>query len=152
MSVPSGSELANALVSGALLGGLFAITALGLSLVFGVMRLINLVHGELVVLGAYLALELTRRAGIDPLLCILILAPALFVLAAPVYRLLLEPLADRGPEPALLTTFGLSVIAQNVFILIWSGDTQALQAPYSSSSIDVAGLGIPAMYAISFAA
>ena len=151
MSIPTGHEFLTALVSGALLGGLFAITALGLSLVFGVMRLINLVHGELVVLGAYLALELTEHAGLDPLLCTLLVAPALFVLAAPVHRLLLEPLMGKGAEPALLTTFGLSIIAQNVFILVWSGDTQALQASYSSSSIDVAGLGIPAMYAISFA-
>jgi branched-chain amino acid transport system permease protein len=152
VTVPTGHEFLTALVSGALLGGLFAITALGLSLVFGVMRLINLVHGELVVLGAYLALELTRQTGMDALVTIVFVAPALFLLAAPVHRLLLEPLADKGPEPALLTTFGLAIIAQNVFVLIWSGDTQALQAPYSASSIDVAGLAIPAMYAISFAA
>ena len=151
MSIPTGHEFLTALVSGALLGGLFAITALGLSLVFGVMRLINLVHGELVVLGAYLALELTRHARLDPLVCILLVAPALFVLAAPVHRLLLEPLMSKGAEPPLLTTFGLSIIAQNVFVLVWSGDTQALRASYASSSIDVAGLGIPAMYAISFA-
>jgi branched-chain amino acid transport system permease protein len=151
VSIPTGHEFLTALVSGALLGGLFAITALGLSLVFGVMRLINLVHGELVVLGAYLALELTRHVGLDPLLTIVVVAPALFLLAAPVHRLLLEPLMSKGPEPALLTTFGLSIIAQNVFVLVWSGDTQALRAPYASSSIDVAGLGIPAMYAISFA-
>jgi branched-chain amino acid transport system permease protein len=151
VSIPTGHEFLQALVSGALLGGLFAITALGLSLVFGVMRLINLVHGELVVLGGYLALELTRRTSIDPLLTIVIVAPVLFVIAAPVHRVLLEPLMDKGPEPPLLTTFGLSIIAQNVFVLIWSGDTQALRAPYASSSIDVLGLGIPAMYAISFA-
>jgi branched-chain amino acid transport system permease protein len=151
VTIPTGHEFLQALVSGALLGGLFAITALGLSLVFGVMRLINLVHGELVVLGAYLALELTRRTSIDPLLTIVIVAPVLFVIAAPVHRVLLEPLMDKGPEPPLLTTFGLSIIAQNVLVLIWSGDTQALRAPYASSSIDVFGLGIPAMYAISFA-
>jgi branched-chain amino acid transport system permease protein len=151
MTVPSISALANALVSGLLLGGLFAIAALGLSLVFGVMRLINLVHGELIVLGAYLALELTRHVGLDPLLCIVLVAPALFVVAAPVHRVLLEPLANRGPEPALLTTFGLSVIAQNVFVLIFSGDTQTLSASYATKSLSVLGLTIPVMYAISFA-
>jgi branched-chain amino acid transport system permease protein len=149
-TLPTGHEFADALVSGALLGGLFAITALGLSLVFGVMRLINLVHGELLVLGAYLALELTRHAGFDPLVSILVVAPALFLLAAPVYRILLEPLAGKGAEPALLTTFGLSIIAQNLFIKIFSGDTQALRASYGSSSLDIVGLGIPAMYVISF--
>src|SRR4051794_13903662 len=121
-SLPTGHEFAQALVTGALLGGLYAITALGLSLVFGVMRLINLVHGELVVLGAYLALELTKQTGIDPLVALVVVAPALFLLAAPVQRFVLTPLMDKGPEPALLTTFGLSVIAQNLFILIFSGD------------------------------
>src|ERR1700709_1311158 len=90
-SLPTGHELATALVTGLLLGGLFAITALGLSLVFGVMRLINLVHGELIVLGAYLAYVLFHDAGIDPLLGMLLVAPAMFVIAYPVQRVLLNP-------------------------------------------------------------
>jgi branched-chain amino acid transport system permease protein len=150
-SMPSGHELATALVTGVLLGGLYAITALGLSLVFGVMRLINLVHGELLVLGAYLALQLTEHAGMDTLVTIAIVAPALFILAAPLYRVLLEPIVQKGPEPALLTTFGLAVIAQNLYILLWSGDTQSLPGEYTTSSVHVAGLTIPTMYVISFA-
>jgi branched-chain amino acid transport system permease protein len=151
MTIPTGSNLISALLSGVLLGGLFAITALGLSLVFGVMRLVNIVHGELIVLGAYIALELTRHGGLDPLLTILIVGPVLFVVAAPAYRVLLEPLMAKGPEPALLTTFALSVIAQNLYILFWSGDTQTLQASYATASVSVAGLRVPAMYLISFA-
>jgi branched-chain amino acid transport system permease protein len=151
MTIPTGGNLLSALIIGVLLGGIFAITALGLSLVFGVMRLVNVVHGELVVLGAYVALELTRHTGLDPLLTILIVAPLLFVFAAPLHRLLLEPLMAKGPEPALLTTFALSVIGQNVFILIWSGDTQSLQASYATASFSVGSLRIPAMYLISFA-
>lgn len=151
MTIPTGGTLLSALVDGVLLGGIFAITALGLSLVFGVMRLVNVVHGELVVLGAYIALELTRHEGLDPLLTILIVAPLLFAFAAPLHRLLLEPLMAKGPEPALLTTFALSVIGQNVFILIWSGDTQSLQASYATASLSVGSLRIPAMYLISFA-
>jgi branched-chain amino acid transport system permease protein len=142
--------LLNALVSGVLLGGLFAVTALGLSLVFGVMRLINIVHGELLVLGAYLALWLTRHTGVDPLLSLVVVAPALFLVAAPVYRFLLEPLRAKGPEPAMLTTFGLSVIAQSVFILVWSGDTQSLPASYVSKSVVILGLRVPMTYLMSF--
>jgi branched-chain amino acid transport system permease protein len=150
MNLPSAHELANALIAGLLLGGLFAVTALGLSLVFGVMRLINLVHGELIVLGAYLSLELMRRTGLDPLLTIVVVAPALFLVAVPIQRLLLEPLQSKGAEPALLTTFGLSIIAQNVFILLWSGDTQTLKASYATDSLKILGLHIPVMYLISF--
>jgi branched-chain amino acid transport system permease protein len=151
MDFPSGHELAQAVVTGILLGGLFAVTALGLSLVFGVMRLINLVHGEHVVLGAYLAYALTRDSGFDPLLALVVVAPAMFVLALPLQRVLLTPLIDKGPEPALLTTFGLSIIAQNLLVLIFSGDTKSLDAPYANSSLSVAGLDIPSIYAISFA-
>ena len=150
MTMPTGGSLLDALITGVLLGGIFAITALGLSLVFGVMRLVNIVHGELIVLGAYLSLELVRRAGLDPLLTILIVAPVLFLFAAPLHRVLLEPLMAKGPEPALLTTFALSVIGQNLYILIWSGDTQSLPAPYATSSFSVGSLQIPAMYLISF--
>jgi branched-chain amino acid transport system permease protein len=151
MTVPTGADLISALITGVLLGGIFAITALGLSLVFGVMRLVNIVHGELIVLGAYLSLELTRHAGLDPLLTILIVAPVLFAFAAPLHRVLLEPLMAKGPEPALLTTFALSVIGQNLFILIWSGDTQSLQASYATASLSLGSVRIPAMYLISFA-
>jgi branched-chain amino acid transport system permease protein len=150
MTVPTGGDLLSALITGVLLGGIFAITALGLSLVFGVMRLVNIVHGELIVLGAYLSLELVRRAGLDPLLTILIVAPVLFLFAAPLHRVLLEPLMAKGPEPALLTTFALSVIGQNLYILIWSGDTQSLPASYATASFSVGSLQIPTMYLISF--
>jgi branched-chain amino acid transport system permease protein len=150
MNLPSAHEFANALIAGLLLGGLFAVTALGLSLVFGVMRLINLVHGELIVLGAYLSLELMRHTGLDPLLTIVVVAPALFLVAVPIQRLLLEPLQSKGAEPALLTTFGLSIIAQNVFVLLWSGDTQTLKASYATKSLKILGLHVPVMYLISF--
>jgi branched-chain amino acid transport system permease protein len=151
MNIPSLAELADALVGGVLIGGLFAITALGLSLVFGVMRLINLVHGELIVGGAYVALELTRHSSLDPLLLMPVAAVVVAVVAMPVYRVALAPVAGQGAEPALLTTFGLSIIAQNLFVLIFSGDSQALRAPYATSSIKVIGLTIQSVYLIAFA-
>jgi branched-chain amino acid transport system permease protein len=149
--VPTGHAFADALVNGVLLGGLFAATALGLSLVFGVMRLINIVHGELLVLGAYLSWVLLNHTSIDPLVTIVIVAPALFVVGLPVQRLLLNPLMDKGAEAPLLTTFGLSIIAQNLFQLVFSADTRTLQASYASSSVSVAGIDVPVIYAIGFA-
>jgi branched-chain amino acid transport system permease protein len=149
-TLPTGHEFITAIVTGILLGGLFAITALGLSLVFGVMRLINLAHGELLILGAYLAYQTNRWIGIDPLLSLLIVAPVVFLISLPVQRVLLTPLLDKGPEPALLTTFGLAVIAQNLFILIFSGDTKTLPASYANSSVSLLGLNIPAMYLVAF--
>jgi branched-chain amino acid transport system permease protein len=151
ITVPTGHELITAIVTGILLGGLFAVTALGLALVFGVMRLINLVHGELVILGAYLSFELSTHASIDPLISLIAVVPAVCLIAYPVQRVLLTPVMRKGAEPALLTTFGLSIIAQNVYILLFSGDTRSLNASYATSSLSVAGLQIPTIYLISFA-
>lgn len=150
MAIPTGHALATALVTGLLLGGLFTVTALGLSLIFGVLRLINLVHGELIVLGAYLSYVLLTHASIDPLLGLLITVPAMFLIGLPLQRVLLTPLMGKGAEAPLLTTFGLSIIAQNLFILGFSGDTQALHASYANASLSIAGIDVPAIYAISF--
>ena len=79
------------------------------------------------------------------------MAPLLFLFAIPLHRGLLEPLMSKGPEPALLTTFALSVIGQNVYILVFSGDTQSLQASYATASFSVGSVRIPLMYLISFA-
>lgn len=148
--MPSGHALATAFLSGLLLGGLLAVTALGLSLVFGVMRLVNIVHGELLVLGAYLSWFLLKDAGIDPLLGTLVVAPALLVIGLPIQRLLLNPIMGTGAEAPLLTTFGLSIIGQNLFLLFWSADTRSLQASYGTASARVLGLDVPVMYAIGF--
>jgi branched-chain amino acid transport system permease protein len=148
--IPSAHTLVTALVTGVLLGGLFAVTALGLSLVFGVMRLINLCHGELVVLGSYIAFELSTHAGLDPLLCLFAAVPATFLIAYPIQRVLLTPVMHSGAEAALLTTFGLSVIGQNVYILLFSSDTQSLNAGYATSSLSLAGVSTPTIFVIAF--
>jgi branched-chain amino acid transport system permease protein len=101
--------------NGLLLGGLYAITALGLSMVFGVMRLVNVVHGELLVLGAYLSLFISTALGLDPLLTTLIVAVVLFLVGYSLQLWVFNPVMDRGMEPPLLTAFGLSIIAQSLF-------------------------------------
>jgi len=150
VDLPTGHAFVTALVTGLLLGGLFTVAALGLSLIFGVMRLINLVHGELIVLGAYLALQLSRHWGLDPLLSLAVIVPGIGVLAYPAERVLIGPLVGKGAEAPLMTTFGLSIIAMNVFILVFSADTRSLEAAYATESLQVAGIDIPAIYAISF--
>jgi branched-chain amino acid transport system permease protein len=150
IDLPTGHALATALLTGLLLGGLFTVTALGLSLVFGVLRLINLVHGELIVLGAYAALELGRHAGLEPLVSLVVIVPAVFLLAYPAERILIGPLIAKGSEAPLMTTFGLSIIAMNLYIRFFSGDTQSLQASYATDSMRIAGIDVPVIYAISF--
>jgi len=143
--------IAQAASTGLLLGGIYALSALGLSLVLGVMRLVNLVHGEVTVLGAYLGLLALSTFGLDPLLALPLVFVVVGLAALPVHRLVLAPLAGRGEEAALLTTFALAVIMQNLYIQWFTGDTRAITRPYSRSTIEVLGLRLPGVYLMGFA-
>src|ERR1700690_1674202 len=117
----------NAVIQGILLGGLYALFAAGLSLVFGVMRLVNLAHGDLIVLSAYLALLLADHLSLSPWLAILIVVPVMaaggFVLQLGVLNFTL----DSGLAP-LLATFGLAIVIQNVLLEEFSANEQGLNA------------------------
>ncbi|MGO0059829.1 branched-chain amino acid ABC transporter permease [Brevibacillus fluminis] len=137
-------------LNGLLLGGLYAVAALGLSLVFGVMRQINVAHGELLVLSAYLNVSVIQWLGWDPLLAVVVVAPALFVIGYGIQRFLINPVTSMGDDPPLLTAFGLSILLQNAFILVWSADSRTLASSYALKGIEWFGLQIPLVYLISF--
>jgi branched-chain amino acid transport system permease protein len=148
--VPSASDLFSALLSGLGIGGLFAVTALGLSLVFGVMRLMNLAHGEFIVLGAYVIYYLAHLAGLDPLVAVLIAAPVVALLAYPLQHYALSPVMSRGAEAPLLITFGVSVVIQNLFVLAFTADVRSLDASYAQANVSL-GVKVPVIYIISLA-
>ncbi len=137
-------------LNGLLLGGLYAITALGFSMIFGVMGLMNVVHGELLVLGAYLCLFVSRALGIDPFLATLIVAVLLFAVGYLLQLSIFNPVMERGVEPALLTAFGLSIIAQSLFLFYWTTNTRSINTVYSQVGLKVFGTYLPVMYLISF--
>jgi branched-chain amino acid transport system permease protein len=137
-------------VNGALLGGLYALTAVGLAVIFGVMRRINIPHGEFLVLGAYLSFFMATGVGLDPLLAVLIVAPALFCIGYGMQRWLLHPVMPQGIEPVLLTAFGLSIISQSLFRLLWSVNTRTITTSYSEQSLNLAGVQVPCMYLVAF--
>jgi len=142
--------LLEAVINGVLLGGVLALTALGLSLVLGVLRLVNLAHGEFLVLGAYAAFFLLTLTGIDPLAGLPLVALALALASMPLYRWLLEPLMGRGAEAPMMTTFGVSVALQNVFLLAFGADTRSIETSYSSASLSVGPVTVPWIYLAGF--
>ncbi len=144
------STLLAGTISGLLLGGLYAVTALGLSMVFGVMRLVNVAHGELLLLAAYLNFSISNALGIDPLLIALLLIPLMFLIGYPLQRWIFNPLMHRGDEPPLLAAFGLSIILQNVLLLIWNADTRTLTTSYSDQGIQLLGVRVSLLYLIAF--
>lgn len=116
----------NILVQGMLLGGLYALFAAGLSLVFGIMRLVNLAHGDLIVLGAYLILFIVTALGLDPFLAALIALPVMFALGWVLQTFVLNRVLGDDILPPLLVTFGLSVVTQNVLLEVFTADSQKL--------------------------
>ncbi|MEM7330632.1 MAG: branched-chain amino acid ABC transporter permease [Chloroflexota bacterium] len=143
----------NTLLAGALngffLGGLYATVAISLSLVFGVMRLVNVTHGEYLIAAAYLNIVITSALGIDPLISTFISIPILFVVGYALQRWVLNPVMNKGMEPALLMAFGLSIIAQNGLIRVFGGDSKTITTQFSQRGMEVFGITVPTIYVVS---
>lgn len=130
-------EWLNAIVQGVLLGGLYALLATGLSLAFGVMRLVNLAHGDLGILAAFLALAVVQGSGLNPLAALLVVVPLMMVLGYVLQRALLNRAADAGVLSPLLVTFGLAVVLQNAMLTLFTANSQGLNAgPIETASLD----------------
>ncbi len=142
----------NAIVQGTLLGGLYALFAAGLSLIFGVMRLVNIAHGDFIVLAAYLGLTVVLSAGIHPLLALIVVVPTMAAIGYVIQRGILNRTLGDDILPPLLVTFGLSVILQNMFLEGFSADPQKMDAgALETASIDVAGLSLGWLPLLTFA-
>jgi branched-chain amino acid transport system permease protein len=142
----------NVTLQGVLVGGLYAMFAAGLSLIFGIMRLVNIAHGDLIVLAAYLALITSQALGIGPLTALLIVVPVMGAIGYVLQRLILNRTLGDDLLPPLLVTFGLSVIIQNALLAVFSADPQRLQAgPIEVASIPlVSGISIGVFPLLSF--
>ncbi|MEM8811795.1 MAG: branched-chain amino acid ABC transporter permease [Pseudomonadota bacterium] len=139
------------IVQGVLLGGLYALFAAGLSLVFGIMRLVNLAHGDLIVMAAYLILVLVTLAGLDPFMAALVAAPVLFGIG----WLLQMHVLNRtlGPDilPPLLVTFGLSIVIQNALLEGFSADSQRLSVgALETASLELGPITVGVMPLLTF--
>ncbi|MBC7681712.1 MAG: branched-chain amino acid ABC transporter permease [Ferruginibacter sp.] len=120
-------ELIDTVVQGVLLGGLYALFAMGLSITYGVMRLVNIAHGDFIVLAAYIALLLVNGMGLHPFLALPLVAVLMFMLGYGLQRVLLN--RTLGPDilPPLLVTFGLAILVQNGLLEAFTADAKSLQ-------------------------
>src|SRR6202167_3808950 len=129
----------NILVQGGLLGGFYALFAIGLSMSFGIMRLVNIAHGDLIVLSAYVALVVTWYTGLDPFLSLAVVLPVMFALGYALQRGLLNQTLSGGLLPPLLVTFGISIIIQNGLLEVFGAQDYRLQ----EGAIETASLPVP---------
>lgn len=139
------------LIDGLFLGGLYASIALGLTLVFGVMKMVNLAQGEFIIGSAYLSLLVVTHVNCDPLLSLLIVAPAMFGIGYLVQRIILNPLMKRGQETLLVATFGLMMMAQTAFALFFGNNSLSLNASYTLTGITFFGDTVRTVYVIALA-
>lgn len=144
-------SIVEAIVQGMLLGGLYALFAAGLSLVFGVMRLVNIAHGDFIVLGAYIAFMVVSLTGLHPFAALLIVIPLMALLGYVLQRLVLERTLGEDILPPILVTFGFAVIIQNTLLEVFSTDAQRLSAgSIETASIPVAGMSVGVLPLLTF--
>ncbi len=136
------SDWIGTIIQGSLLGGLYALFAIGLSITYGVMRVVNIAHGDFIVLAAYLALIPISMLGVHPFVVILPVAIVMFGLGYLLQRVLLNRTIGPDILPPLLVTFGLSILIQNGLLEIFTADSQALQVGELSTASLTLGGGI----------
>lgn len=144
-------NLIQPVVSGILLGGLYAAVAVGLSMMFGIVRLINLAHGDLMIVASYMALVIAEGVGISPFPTLFMVLPAMFLIGFLVQKYLLNRALSKGPEPPIIVTLGISVVLQNALLLVFTPDARSITTDLSILSIRVTDhVSLPAIYLTGF--
>jgi len=139
-----------ALISGILIGGAYALVGIGLTIIFGVMRIINFAHGELLMLGMYATYYLFTLLHIDPFVSILATIPLMFVYGGFVQKVFINRVLGALPQNQILLTIGLGLVMSNTIMLAFTSDYKILSTSYSSSSVTLAGMSISVPLAMSF--
>jgi branched-chain amino acid transport system permease protein len=136
-------------LSGVLVGGVYALVGIGLTIIFGVMGVINFAHGELVMVGMYLTWLLFAKWQLDPFLSIVLTAPVMFAWGALLQRVFIQRVHGAAGENQILLTIGLGLLMSNSAMLLFTSDYQILTTSYSSSSYSWAGMSVskPLLYA-----
>ena len=147
----TGSLLFQSLVLGILLGGLYALLAAGLTLYFGVMRVVMIAHAAFLVLAAYLAWDVNQRFGIDPLLSLIVTVPLFFLVGVGFQRLLISRLRPATVTMmSVLLTFAVALVIEGMLGFVYSGTQRRIQLSYSATSIQVFGAQVAVVKLIAF--
>jgi len=137
------TELVQTLVLSLLVGGIYALVASGLTLIFGVMRVINIAHGAFLILGAFITYTVWDQLGLDPLVGVLITTPVVFALGWLIYRLLVRPIRHAPMSSTVLLTFGLALVTEGVMGEIWGNDSTSIRPSYVDQSFHLGSIFLP---------
>lgn len=134
---PNRSVLLQAIVTGLLIGGVYSLVSMGLTLIYGVLHIINFAHGALMTIGMYTAFLLVARTGLDPYASIVVVVAVLFLLGAFTQKFLLNPIMGQSLEKKLLLTLGLSIFIENLLLVVFTPTPRAIQLPYGEGSLSL---------------
>ncbi len=146
------ADLTNLLASAVLLAGIYTAMSIGMTVIYGVMKMVNLAHAGFMMLGAYFAYELSQRTLMDPLLAAVLAAPLFFLLGIATYWSMLRrvPVADEPTLPSLLLLFGLWLVLQNIGYAIWGADDRSILTSLTMATLRFGGIIIPIIRLIVF--
>src|SRR5690349_7053672 len=136
-------QLLQTVVLGLLLGGVYALAASGLSLIFGVMRVVNIAHGAFLILSAFITHWLWDSLGIDPLLGIVAVTPLMFALGWLTYRFLVSPVRSAPVASTVLLSFGIALVLEGVMGEVWGNNSSAIRPSYADESFVVGQIFLP---------
>lgn len=143
--------LLQSIVNGVLLGGLYAVIGLGMSLIFGIMRLTNLAHGDLMIVSTYLSMILALQFSGNIFLALIITLAVMVALGFLFQNFLVNRVIDKGMEPPLLVTFGLSIILQNILLLFFGSGAKSIQTSISTmNALTTPWFSVSAIYLLNF--
>ena len=139
-----------AVINGLLIGGIYALVSIGVTLIFGVVKIVNFAQGEFVMIGMYISYFLSTYFGIDPLLSLAISMPVLFVIGVGLQHFLIRRVLGLGDMPQIFLTFALSLLLMNVALLLFTANYRTLHTSYSDLALHFAGLYVPVAKLLAF--
>jgi len=142
--------VAQAIVNGLLIGGIYALVSIGVTLIFGVVKIVNFAQGEFLMIGMYITFFLATGLGVDPLLSLLISMPVLFVAGVLLQKFMIRRVLGLGDMPQIFLTFALSLLLMNVALLLFSANYRTVQTGYAQQSIQIGPLYFGAARLIAF--
>ena len=146
------SIIAAATINGLLLGGIYTLVASGLTLIYGVLHIINFAHGSMLMLAMFGVFYLLTKLGIDPYLSLLVMIPAMYLFGYLLYKGLIGKLSNGKDENILLITLGLSILIENLALMFFQGDTRTISVSYSDTMVEVGTTLVSLPKIISFVA
>jgi Branched-chain amino acid ABC-type transport system, permease components len=123
------------LINGLLVGGIYALISTGLTLVFGVMRIINFAHGEFLMISMYMVYWLNVKLGMDPYLAMIVIIPVMFLIGILIYQTTLNPIVGKQDLLTILMTVGVMIFLQNIALMLWNADVRSISIPYGTKTL-----------------